>query len=119
MRTFVGDPSIAEIQVEFSRGNVRSTQAKAEEVSHRRRVHRELGLLEFKQALADLEHATQLASQMLDAQYHLGLTHYVIGEFDQAAASFIRARDLARSDDSLIDCTNWLYVSLMRGGRAQ
>jgi tetratricopeptide (TPR) repeat protein len=81
------------------------------------RGHRELGLREFKPAMMDLEHATQLAPQMLDAQYHLGLAHYFQGQFDQAAASFTKARDLAKTSDSLIDCSNWLYVSLQRAGK--
>jgi len=38
-------------------------------------------------------------------------------EFDAAAASFDRARGLAKNDDSLIDCTNWLYASLRRADK--
>jgi tetratricopeptide (TPR) repeat protein len=83
------------------------------------RGHRELGLREFKAAMTDLEQATRLAPQMLDAHYHLGLAHYFSGEFDDAAASFDRARALAKNNDSLIDCSNWLYVSLRRAGREQ
>jgi len=83
------------------------------------RGHRELGLREFKAAMNDLEQATRLAPEMLDAYYHLGLAHYFLGEFDEAAASFDRARALAKSNDSLIDCSNWLYVSLRRAGKEQ
>jgi len=83
------------------------------------RGHRELGLREFKAAMTDLEQATRLAPEMLDAHYHLGLAHYFSGEFDEAAASFDRARALANSNDSLIDCSNWLYVSLRRARREQ
>lgn len=83
------------------------------------RGHRELGLREFKQAMNDLEQATRLAPDMLDAHYHLGLAHYFSGEFEAAAASFDRARALAKNNDSLIDCTNWLYVSLRRAGKEQ
>jgi tetratricopeptide (TPR) repeat protein len=83
------------------------------------RGHRELGLREFKPAMKDLEQAAQLAPQMLDAHYHLGLAHYFLGEFDAAAASFELARSLAKNDDSLIDCSNWLYVSLRRAGKQQ
>jgi tetratricopeptide (TPR) repeat protein len=81
------------------------------------RGHRELGLREFKPAMKDLEQAAQFAPQMLDAHYHLGLAHYFLGEFDAAAASFELARSLAKNDDSLIDCSNWLYVSLRRAGK--
>jgi tetratricopeptide (TPR) repeat protein len=83
------------------------------------RGHRELGLREFTAAMKDLEQAARLAPQMLDAHYHLGLAHYFLGEFDAAAASFEKARSLAKSDDSLIDCSNWLYVSLRRAGKHQ
>lgn len=83
------------------------------------RGHRELGLREFKLAMKDLEQATRLAPQMLDARYHLGLAHYFLGEFEAAADSFDRAQSLAKNDDSLIDCTNWLYVSLRRAGKEQ
>jgi tetratricopeptide (TPR) repeat protein len=86
---------------------------------HLERGHRELGLREFKLAMNDLDQATQLAPEMLDAHYHLGLAHYFLGEFNEAAASFDRARALAKSNDSLIDCSNWLYVSLRRSGREQ
>jgi tetratricopeptide (TPR) repeat protein len=83
------------------------------------RGHRELGLREFKPAMNDMEQATRLAPEMLDAYYHLGLAHYFLGEFDEAAASFDKARSLAKSSDSLIDCSNWLYVSLRRAGKEQ
>ncbi len=83
------------------------------------RGHRELGLREFKLAMKDLEQATRLAPEMLDAHYHLGLAHYFLGEFKEAAVSFDRARGLSKSDDSLIDCTNWLYVSLRRANNDQ
>lgn len=83
------------------------------------RGHRELGLREFRPAMKDLEQATHFAPQMLDAYYHLGMAHYMLDEFDQAAVAFDHARALAKSDDSLIDCSNWLYVSLQRAGHPQ
>ena len=81
------------------------------------RGHRELGLREFRPAMRDLKRATELAPSNLDAHYHLGLAHYFLGEFDAAAASFEAARALAKNNDSLIDCSNWLYVSLRRAGQ--
>jgi tetratricopeptide (TPR) repeat protein len=81
------------------------------------RGHRELGLREFRQAMQDLKRATVLAPNNLDAHYHLGLAHYFLGEFSAAATSFEAARALAKNNDSLIDCSNWLYVSLRRAGQ--
>ena len=82
------------------------------------RGHRELGLREFKAAERDLSHAASLDPAKLDAFYHLGLAHYFQGQFAAAAESFQKARALAKNDDSLIDCTNWLYVSLRRAGES-
>jgi tetratricopeptide (TPR) repeat protein len=83
------------------------------------RGHRELGLREFGKARTDLEQAVQLAPDNLDAHYHLGLAHYFSGEFATAANSFERARGLAKNNDSLIDCSNWLYVALQRAGKGE
>jgi tetratricopeptide (TPR) repeat protein len=80
------------------------------------RGHRELGLREFKAAQEDLKRAAELAPGNLDVFYHLGLAHYFLREFREAADSFEKARALAKSDDSLIDCSNWMYVSLRRAG---
>ncbi len=80
------------------------------------RGHRELGLREFGPAMQDLKRATELAPENLDAFYHLGLSHYFLGEFSAAAVAFDAARALAKNNDSLIDTSNWLYVSLRRAG---
>jgi tetratricopeptide (TPR) repeat protein len=83
------------------------------------RGHRELGLRRFRAAMIDLEHAVALDPKKLDANYHLALSHYFVGEFDEAAHYFRAALDLSQSDDSTIDCSNWLYVSLRRAGKKE
>lgn len=80
------------------------------------RGHRELGLRQFQRAQRDLAHAAALDRSKLDAFYHLGLAHYFQGQFAAAAAAFRKALALALTDDSVIDCSNWLYVSLRRAG---
>jgi tetratricopeptide (TPR) repeat protein len=81
------------------------------------RGHRELGLRQFRSAMIDLEHAVSLDPTKLDAHYHLALSHYFEGEFPEAARSFKMALDLAKTSDSVIDCSAWLYVSLRRAGQ--
>ena len=81
------------------------------------RGHRELGLREFAAAQKDLEAAVAADPSQLDSHYHLGLAYYFQGQFDPAALQLERARDLATTDDSLIDCTAWLYVALQRAGK--
>lgn len=81
------------------------------------RGHREVGLRDFARAQSDLEHAVSIDPKKLDAYYHLGLAHYFQGQFEAAAESFQNALTLAKNDDSVIDCSNWLYVSLRRAGK--
>ena len=83
------------------------------------RGHREIGLREFQSAERDLARAAALDPKKLDAFYHLGLAHYFQGQFAAAATSFGKAQALAQNNDSLIDCSNWLYVSLRRAGEPQ
>lgn len=80
------------------------------------RGHREVGLREFARAARDLQHAASLDPGKLDAFYHLGLALYFQGQFQAAADSFQKALALAKNNDSVIDCSNWLYVSLRRAG---
>ena len=81
------------------------------------RGHRELGLREFRAAQRDLAHAASLDPTKLDAFYHLGLAHYFQGQFAAAADAFRKALALAKNNDSVIDCSNWLYVSLRRADK--
>lgn len=81
------------------------------------RGHREVGLREFGAAQRDLEKASSLDPKQLGGFYHLGLAHYFQGQFAAAAASFEKSRSLAKTDDDLIDSSNWLYVSLRRANR--
>jgi len=80
------------------------------------RGHRELGLREFGKAETDLSRAAELDPKKLDSFYHLGLAHYFLGKFRPAADALQRALNLSQSSDSVIDCSNWLYVSLRRAG---
>jgi tetratricopeptide (TPR) repeat protein len=83
------------------------------------RGHRELGLRQFSGALADLQKAVQIDPKQLDEYYHLGLAHYFLRQFGPAADAFRNALNLAQTSDSVIDCSNWLYVSLRRAGQNQ
>ena len=42
---------------------------------------------------------------------------YFLRQFQNAADSFGRALDLAQNNDSVIDGSNWRYVSLRRNGQ--
>jgi tetratricopeptide (TPR) repeat protein len=83
------------------------------------RGHRELGMRNFTAAQTDLERATTLNAKNIQGFYHLGLADYFQGQFDAAADAFRKALALAPDSDNVIDCTNWLYVSLRRANRQE
>ena len=82
------------------------------------RGHYELGLRDFAAAKRDLERAAELTPDVSEVFYHLGLAHFFLGEFAEAGAAFAKARELSKNDDGLISSSNWLYVSLLRAGKA-
>src|SRR6185437_15735059 len=79
------------------------------------------GRRQYREAVATCTRGLALAPSLdptkLDAFYHLGLAHYFQGQFAAAAESFGKALALAKNNDSVIDCSNWLYVSLRRADK--
>jgi len=105
---------------------------------YRHRGHRFITLRRFGPAVRDLRHAAILTNRQPDVPepdgmpnaqniplstlqgniwYHLGLAHYLRGEWGRAAEAFRQALARARNDDSVVAASDWLYMSLRRGGR--
>ena len=49
--------------------------------------------------------------------YHLGLAHYLKGEFQAAADAYARCADVSEHDDSKVATAYWRYMTLHRLGR--
>ncbi|MFI4942937.1 MAG: tetratricopeptide repeat protein, partial [Burkholderiales bacterium] len=50
--------------------------------------------------------------------YHLGLAHYLKGDFASAEKAYRRCLETARdNDDSIVGVTDWLYMTLRRQGK--
>jgi len=105
---------------------------------YRHRGHRYVSVREFDKAIADLTKATTLVAGKPDEPepstadptvmstetlhyaiwYHLGLAHYMKGEFERAATAFRGCLDTAKgSDDRRTGASDWLYMTLRRLGR--
>ena len=50
--------------------------------------------------------------------YHLGLAHYLQRRWNEAAAAYRKCLSFAQNDDMRVAATYWLFLSLMRDGRA-
>lgn len=106
---------------------------------YRHRGHRYISTRQFDRALADLQRAADLVRGRPDeiepdgqpnAQnkplttlqfniwYHLGLAHYLKGDFEQALTAYRTCtKHLGGHDDNLVAVTDWMYMSLRRLGR--
>lgn len=106
----------------------------------RHRGHRYISLRRFEDAVADLQRAAQLSSGKRDEiepdgapnalniptstlqtniYYHLGLAHYLLGDFEMALEAYRECLKRSKNDDMLVATSHWLYMTLRRLERAE
>jgi tetratricopeptide (TPR) repeat protein len=104
----------------------------------RHRGHRYLTVRRFREAAADLARAARLVRGRADEVepdgipnarntptstlqsniwYHLGLAHYLRGDFAAARAAYRECMKVSRNPDMLVATSHWLYMTLRRSGR--
>lgn len=104
----------------------------------RHRGHRYLTLREFDKAIADLQNAVGLMKGESDRTepdglpnplnqptstlksnvwYHLGLAHYLKGNFDDSVQAYENGLDLELTEDMRVAFVYWYYMALKRSGR--
>jgi len=86
---------------------------------YRHRGHRYISVRKFDKAVADLTRAAELKDDEFDIWYHLGLAHFLRGEFEKAEEAYQSCREVAQDDPSIIAVSNWLYLTLMRQGKTE
>ena len=86
---------------------------------YRHRGHRYISIRNFEKAASDLAKAAVLNDRDFDIWYHLGLAHYLRGEFDKARSAYKSCLRVAADDDSKIAVSNWLYATLRRLDRKE
>ncbi|HJX30065.1 MAG TPA: tetratricopeptide repeat protein [Thermoanaerobaculia bacterium] len=105
----------------------------------RHRGHRYITLRRFDLATADLEKAAELIAGRPDEVepdglpnaagiptstlqsniwYHLGLAHYLQGDFDQSLRAYRECLKVSNNPDMQVATRYWLYMTLRRLGRA-
>ncbi|HEX7119181.1 MAG TPA: tetratricopeptide repeat protein [Longimicrobiales bacterium] len=102
---------------------------------YRHRGHRWITVREFDRAIADLERAATLVrgkpdriepdgmpnafnvprtTLQFNIWYHLGLAHYLKGDFARALEAYRECMDLATNDDMIVAAADWMYMTLRR-----
>jgi tetratricopeptide (TPR) repeat protein len=105
---------------------------------YRHRGHRYISTRQFDRAIADLSKAAALVKGNPDQvepdgqpnarniptstlntniYYHLGLAHYLKGDFTQAEAAYRECLAFSKNPDMLSATTHWLYMTLRRMNR--
>jgi len=104
---------------------------------YRLRGHRYITLRQLDKAVADLTKASQLIAGKADEPepganpgttsgstlhfavwYHLGLAHYLKGDFAAAERAYRRCLATTRGrDDGIVAASDWLYMALRRMGK--
>lgn len=102
----------------------------------RHRGHRYITMREFDKALADLQQAAALMPQALEIEadgqpnkinkplsttqfnvwYHLGLAHYLKGDFDSASKAYAECMKVSDNEDLVCATTDWLYMTYQKIG---
>jgi tetratricopeptide (TPR) repeat protein len=106
---------------------------------YRQRGHRFISTRQFQAALSDLQNAARLIEGMplwiepdgpdnelpvpptsiqFNTFYHLGLAHYLLRNWSEAAEAYRTCHQWVAPDDynSLTACIDWLYMTLRRRG---
>jgi dipeptidyl aminopeptidase/acylaminoacyl peptidase/tetratricopeptide (TPR) repeat protein len=107
----------------------------------RHRGHRYISVRELDRAVADLARAARLietkkipdavepdgdpnpqgvptSTSHFNVYYHLGLAHYLKGDFEKARAAYRECMKYSKDDpDRLVATSDWLYMTLRRLGR--
>ncbi|KYG83830.1 hypothetical protein AWN68_03230 [Roseivirga echinicomitans] len=107
---------------------------------YRHRGHRYISTRQFSKAESDYKKAFEmmdrekievepdgapnsmnipLSNTQFNILYHYGLALYLQGKFEEATAIYKECLKYSVNDDLLVATTDWLYMSLMREGKAQ
>jgi tetratricopeptide (TPR) repeat protein len=105
---------------------------------YRHRGHRFITIRMFDAAIADFERAAELTAEMADEvepdgdpnaagiptstlqfniYYHLGLAHYLQGDFEAALVAYRACMERSDIPDRLVATSHWMYMTLRRLGR--
>ena len=101
----------------YTRGLAIDAKDAQQAMLYRHRGHRYLSTRQFDKAVSDMEKAAKLTADDFDIWYHLGLAHYLKGNFSKAAAAYERCYAVAEKsgeDDSIIAISDWLYMTYRR-----
>ena len=102
---------------------------------YRFRGHRYISVRDFDKAIADLSKGAELIRGKADEEepsgvsgrpstlhfnvwYHLGLAHYLKGDFGKAIDAYLECMKASADEESKVATSDWLYMAYRRDGNA-
>lgn len=98
----------------YSQGLVRSP---FHALLYRHRGHRLISIRRYAEGAADLALSARIDPANWDTWYHLGLAHYLMREYDRAAAAYRRCLEITDTDDKRVAVVDWMWMTLRRQGK--
>ena len=107
---------------------------------YRHRGHRYITVRDFSEAVADFQQAASLmstqpleiepdgqpnklniplSSTQFNVWYHLGLAHYLRGDFENASMAYTQCMSVSNNDDLMCATIDWLYMTYRRMNRKE
>ena len=84
---------------------------------YRHRAHRFLSCWRFQDAAADFVIASRLNPNDWNVWYHLGLSWFLLRDYEKAADAYRRCYELTDAEQELIAISDWYWMTLKRLGR--
>ncbi|MDO4321100.1 MAG: tetratricopeptide repeat protein [Lachnospiraceae bacterium] len=86
---------------------------------YRHRAHRMLSCWRFQDAAADFTIASRLNPKDWNVFYHLGLSFFLLRDYERAAKAYQRCYELTKAEQELIAVSDWYYMTLLRLGKKE
>lgn len=83
-------------------------------IYYRHRAHRFLSCWDISLARTDFVMGARLAPDNWDIWYHLGLAHFLLGEYEKAEEAYRRCLELTVLDLKRVAIVDWYWMTLMR-----
>lgn len=83
-------------------------------ILYRHRGHRMLSQFRFEDACADFVLASRMIPENWDVWYHLGLSYFLLGNYEKAAQAYDRCLSLSKTEPDYTAVCDWYYMTCQR-----
>ncbi|WP_368652655.1 hypothetical protein AB4Y30_12955 [Ornithinibacillus sp. 4-3] len=86
-------------------------------LAYRHRGHRHLSIRMYREAAADFELSSRIDPSNWDTWYHLGLSYYLLQEYERAERVYKICYDMTDSDELFVAIADWYWMTLVKNNK--